>query len=83
MRFLLTLAGVVSVYAICTSAYAISRADVEFVDAGDNREAVHARLGTGQTDMSGLKETYALSDGSKWVAQYYGGVLVRGYVVDR
>ena len=83
MRIFLTIAAAVSIFSICSSAYAISRSDAEFVETGDSREAVHNLLGEGGRDVSGLKETYKLTDGGAFVAQYDNNRIVRGFIVSR
>ena len=81
MRIFLTFAAIVSIFSICSSAYAISKSDAEFVEPGSSRETVHNVLGEGSKDASGLKEPYELSDGGAFVAQYENNVLMRGYLI--
>lgn len=83
MRIFLTIAAAVSIFSICSSAYAISKSDAEFVEIGDSREAVHNVLGESGRDVSGLKETYEFSEGGAFVAQYDNNTLVRGFLISK
>lgn len=80
MKFLAVLAGVVSVFSICASAYAISISDAELVGTGRSKNEVHEILGECVRDVSGLKETYELG-GGRLIAQYDSNIFVRGYVI--
>lgn len=83
MKIFLTIAAVFSVFSICSSAYAISKSDAEFVETGSSREAVHGILGEGRSDTSGLKETYPLFGGGEFVAQYNNNVIIRGFILSK
>lgn len=82
MKGLLIISAIASVFSVIAPANAVSRAEVAAINIGTAYEAVHSAIGTGKTDLSGLKEIYILNNGGKAIAQYEDGILSRGFLID-
>lgn len=68
---------------IGSSAYAAEEAAVREIPKNASREAIHAAIGSPDSEVLGYKETYYLSNGNTAVLQYsyFDDTLSKGYIL--